>query len=81
MREIVRQHQPTGTKKQLPKIFYASQVDICPPKFKIYVNKKANFHFSYWRYLENQIRQHFGFTGTGIEIDIIEKSKKEDWEN
>jgi GTPase len=71
--EITRKHPPKGTKRVNPKIFYMTQVDINPPRFKVFVNKQKYFHFSYFRYLENQIRSIFGFAGTFIDISISER--------
>ncbi len=73
LHEIMAKHPPKGTKRIKPKIFYISQVDINPPKFKVFVNKKEYFHFSYWRYLENRIREYFGFEGTVIDIEVEER--------
>lgn len=73
LREIMAKHHPTGTKTVRPKIFYMSQVDINPPKFKVFVNKQEYFHFSYFRYLENNIREYFGFHGTSIDIEIKDR--------
>ncbi len=65
------EHAPTGNRKShKPKIYYGSQVDINPPKFLISVNNADHFHFSYIRYLENKIREFFGFEGTPIEIEL-----------
>ena len=69
-------HLPTGTKNVRPKIIYGSQVDINPPHFRINVNQIKYFHFSYFRYFENRLREKFGFGGTGIKIDWIEREKK-----
>jgi GTPase len=68
-------HAPTWNKKSHnPKVYYWSQVDTNPPKFLISVNNPAHFHFSYKRYLENQIRENFWFWWTPI---IIEYKWKE----
>ena len=50
------------------KIFYANQVSICPPTFVLFVNDPQYMHFSYKRYLENRLRDSFGFEGTPIHI-------------
>lgn len=71
LEQIVYKHPPSGNKKShKPKIFYGSQVDVNPPKFLISVNNEKHFHFSYPRYIENQIREHFGFMGTPIIIEL-----------
>ncbi|MEG2441060.1 MAG: ribosome biogenesis GTPase Der, partial [Acetivibrio sp.] len=58
------------------KIFYATQVAIKPPTFVIFVNDKELMHFSYTRYLENRIRDAFGFTGTSLKFLIRERKEK-----
>lgn len=76
LRKIMSAHLPSGTSNIIPKIYYISQVDVNPPHFVIFVNTKKAFHFSYYRYLENRIREEFGFNGTAIRIEF--KEKKED---
>lgn len=73
LEKIVMKHMPTGTGRKMPKLFYITQVGHSPPHFVIFVNKKEYFHFSYLRYLENQLRETFGFEGTSIKIDFREK--------
>lgn len=62
-----------GKAKQL-KIYYATQTNICPPTFKLFVNDVELMHFSYKRYLENQIRKAFGFVGVPIKFVIKSKA-------
>ena len=50
------------------KIYYVNQVSVCPPTFVLFVNDPEYLHFSYKRYLENRIREAFGFSGTPIHI-------------
>ena len=57
------------------KIYYCSQVDVKPPKFLFFINDKNTLHFSYMRYLQNQIRQSFDFGGTGIDIQYKERKE------
>lgn len=64
---------PTDKGKRL-KIFYGTQVSVKPPTFVIFVNEEELMHFSYMRFLENQIRQAFGFDGTPIHL-IARKRK------
>ena len=59
------------------KIQYATQVSVLPPKFVFFVNDRNLLHFSYERYLENQIRQHFDFAGTPIYFLLREKRKQD----
>jgi GTPase len=69
--QIAYKHPPSGNRKShKPKIYYGSQVGIEPPKFLISVNNEKHFHFSYPRYIDNQIREHFGFRGTPIIIEL-----------
>ena len=66
-REAVASHPVNDRGKQL-KLLYATQASVRPPTFVLFVNDPAMVHFSYRRYLENQIRRRFGFEGTGIRI-------------
>ena len=68
----VRTPPPSHSGKRL-KVFYASQVSVAPPTFVIFVNDPALCHFSYKRYLENQIRDAFNFEGTPIHIILRER--------
>ena len=63
---------PTDKGKRL-KIFYCSQVSVKPPNFVFFVNEPELMHFSYLRYLENQIRKNFGFEGTPIRMTVRRK--------
>ena len=68
------QQPPTDKGKRL-KIFYTTQVSVKPPTFVIFVNDKQLMHFSYTRYLENRIREAFGFDGTPLRFIIRERSE------
>lgn len=70
--------QPPSDKGRRLKIYYMTQVGIRPPHFVIFCNEARLFHFSYQRYLENQIRSVFGLTGTPIILSIRQKGDKED---
>ena len=72
-----RVQPPTDKGKRL-KIFYMTQIGVKPPHFVIFCNDAKLFHFSYQRYLENQIRATFGLTGTPVRITIRQKGDKED---
>jgi GTP-binding protein len=74
--EAVAMNQPPSDKGKQLKINYATQVDVKPPTFVLFVNDKELMHFSYERYIENTIRSSFGFEGTPIRIIIREKSKQ-----
>ena len=71
LQQIILDHPPTGNRKShRPKVFYGTQVEVNPPKFVISVNNSAHFHFSYSRYIENRIREAFGFQGTPISLEL-----------
>ncbi len=72
-----RVQPPTDKGKRL-KIYYMTQIGVKPPHFVIFCNDAQLFHFSYQRYLENQIRATFGLTGTPVRITIRQKGDKED---
>ena len=74
--EAIAITQPPSDKGRRLKVYYATQVSIRPPTFVIFVNSKPLMHFSYVRYLENQIRKYFEFKGTPIHMIIREKGKK-----
>ena len=69
--------QPPSDKGRRLRIYYGTQVSTKPPTFVVFVNNKQLFHFSYERYLVNQIRKEFGLDGTSIRIIAREKSDKE----
>lgn len=76
MTEAVTLQQPPADKGKRLKLFYISEVSVKPPTFVIFVNDKDLMHFSYTRYMENQIREAFGFVGTPIKILIRERGDK-----
>ena len=71
--EATIMQQPPSDKGKRLKIFYATQVAVEPPTFVIFVNNKELMHFSYQRYIENQIREAFGFKGTPVRFIIRER--------
>ena len=75
--EAVALQQPPSDKGKRLKLFYMTQVSTKPPTFVLFVNKKELMHFSYQRYIENRIRDTFGFMGTPIRIFIRERKEKE----
>lgn len=77
MAEAVALQQPPTDKGKRLKLFYMTQVAVKPPTFVIFVNDKELMHFSYVRYLENKIRESFGFRGTALKFLIRERSGKE----
>ncbi len=76
MMEAVALQQPPSDKGKRLKLFYITQAAIKPPTFVIFVNDKELMHFSYTRYLENQIRNAFGFRGTALRMIIRERKEK-----
>jgi len=75
LNQAVLINQPPSDKGKRAKIYYGTQVSVRPPRFVIFVNSKELMHFSYVRYLENQIRNHFGFMGTPIKFELREKGE------
>ena len=75
--EAVAMQQPPSDKGKRLKIFYITQVSIKPPTFVLFVNNKELMHFSYTRYIENKIRETFGFRGTALHFIVRERSEKE----
>lgn len=68
--------QPPSDKGRRLKIYYMTQISVRPPTFVFFCNSKQLFHFSYQRYLENQIRETFGLEGTPVRIVIRERGEK-----
>ena len=77
MSEAVAMQQPPSDKGKRLRLYYITQVSVKPPTFVIFVNDKELIHFSYTRYIENQIRETFGFRGTPLRFIIRERSEKE----
>ena len=75
--EAVALQQPPSDKGRRLKIFYMTQVAVKPPTFIVFVNDKKLMHFSYTRYIENKIREAFGFRGTSLRFIIRERGEKE----
>ncbi len=76
MAEAVAMQQPPSDKGKRLKLYYITQVSVKPPTFVVFVNDKELMHFSYARYLENQIREAFGFKGTSLRILVRERKEK-----
>lgn len=74
--EAIALQQPPSDKGRRLKIFYMTQVGVKPPTFVIFVNDKQLMHFSYTRYIENKIREAFGFRGTSLKFIIRERGEK-----
>ncbi len=76
MAEAVALQQPPSDKGRRLKLLYITQVGVKPPTFVIFVNDKQLMHFSYTRYIENKIREAFGFTGTPLKFIIRERKEE-----
>lgn len=74
--EALAMQQPPSDKGKRLKIYYMTQIAVKPPTFVIFVNDKELMHFSYTRYLENKIREAFGFSGTSLKFIVREKREK-----
>lgn len=74
--DAMAMNQPPSDKGKRLKIYYMTQVSIKPPTFVLFINDKELMHFSYTRYLENQIREAFGFKGTPIRLLARERKEK-----
>lgn len=75
--EAMAMQQPPADKGKQLKIYYMTQVGVKPPTFVIFVNDRELLHFSYRRYIENQLREAFGFVGTPIHFVVREKGEKD----
>ncbi len=74
-KKVMAKRSPHGTKNIKPKLLYATQVGVEPPHFVLFVNRADAFHFSYKRYMKNQLREKYGFTGTVIRMDFRSREK------
>ena len=77
MADATAMQQPPSDKGRRLKLYYITQVAVKPPTFVIFVNSKELMHFSYTRYIENKIREAFGFRGTSVKMLIRERKEKE----
>ena len=75
--DAVRLQEPPSYQGRRMRVFFSSQVGVCPPLFVLHVNDEGLLHFSYQRYLENTIRRAYDFTGTPIKIVVREKKDEE----
>ena len=77
MTEAVALQQPPSDKGKRLRLYYMTQVSVKPPTFVIFVNDKELMHFSYQRYIENKVREAFGFRGTPLHFIIRERKDKD----
>ncbi|CAN5296683.1 ribosome biogenesis GTPase Der [soil metagenome] len=75
LREATFRQQPPSVRGRRPRFFYATQASIEPPTFVLFASDAGNVHFSYKRYLENRIREAFGFAGTPIRLVLRERAR------
>lgn len=78
LREAVAAMSPHAVDGKLPKLYFMTQVGVRPPSFVIKTNTDRGLHFSYIRYLENRLREQFGFQGVPLRISVQRKQKDED---
>ncbi|MBR6326991.1 MAG: ribosome biogenesis GTPase Der [Lachnospiraceae bacterium] len=78
MSEAVAMQQPPNDKGKILRLYYITQVAVKPPTFVIFVNDRELMHFSYTRYIENQVRKTFGFRGTPMKFIIRERGENDD---
>jgi GTP-binding protein len=73
--QITKANPPTSKDRRGVRIMYAVQMAVAPPRFVFFTNVATEFHFSYERFLVNQLREHFGFIGTPIRISVRRRAK------
>ena len=73
---ITAANPPVSPGRAHVRIMYAAQIGVAPPSFVFFTNVATTFHFSYERFLVNQLREHFGFVGTPIRIQVRRRSKE-----
>ena len=78
IRDAVAVNPPPSKKGKAAKIFFVTQADIHPPRFIIFVNEPELLHFSYLRFIENRLRESFGFEGTPLKFVVRKHNQKDD---
>jgi GTP-binding protein len=76
LKDVTFKHHPPAMSGRLPKFYDLKQVGVNPPRFEYTVNNSDIIHFSYRRYLENELRKKYGFTGTSIKLHFRKKARK-----
>ena len=74
--EVTKANPPISTGRRHVRILYAAQIGVAPPSFVFFTNVATEFHFSYERFLLNKLREHFGFVGTPIRLQVRRRAKK-----
>ncbi|MCA9450088.1 MAG: hypothetical protein KC931_23400, partial [Candidatus Omnitrophica bacterium] len=77
LQDWVNRRPPHGIRGRHPKILYMTQVGVQPPTFALFVKNRDALHFSYERYLINQMRETYGFTGTPIRLHVRESRRRD----
>lgn len=77
LRDVTQRRPPPTVRGKQPRFFYATQVQIEPPTFVLFANGAELIHFSYRRYLENRLREAFGFSGTPLRVIVRERAREE----
>ena len=78
LNEAITRVQPPSDKGRRLKVYYMTQASVAPPTFVLFCNSAALFHFSYQRYIENCLRNTFGFKGTPIKLIIRQRSEEDE---
>jgi GTP-binding protein len=73
---VTAAHPPASPGRRQVRVLYAAQVSVAPPSFVFFTNVATVFHFSYERFLVNQLRENFGFVGTPIRIDVRARTRR-----
>ena len=76
LEEVTAANPPVSPGRKHVRIMYAAQIGVAPPSFVFFTNVATTFHFSYERFLVNQLREHFGFTGSPIRVQVRRRAKK-----
>ena len=76
LNEAMAKQQPPSDKGRRLKVYYGTQAATAPPTFILFANSMDLFHYSYLRFIENQVREAFGFEGTPIKFIVREKNEK-----
>ena len=74
--KISLEHPPASPGRRHVRILYATQTAVAPPTFVFFTNVATSFHFSYTRYLENRLREEFGFEGTPLRMHVRARRKE-----
>jgi GTP-binding protein len=76
LEEVTAANPPTSKGRKHVRILYAAQIGVAPPSFVFFTNVATEFHFSYERFLANKLREHFGFVGTPIRLQVRRRARK-----